>query len=173
MPVLPQISSGEWQNHPQLVDYRSQLLDKIFVERATWRGTAPPQRVGETVIRAPGYIWVRFWLLEGEEPVEKYFDAERRLLGFYVPICMPVQRRGDSFFATLLNLGLWLLPDGRMTVLGEAEFERAATTGDLAPIEVEHAEFRIRALTLEISQKRFPPGIVRTFGLAEDEAEGR
>jgi predicted RNA-binding protein associated with RNAse of E/G family len=165
---LSQISSGEWQANRFLTDYRSQLLDKIFVERATWAPSTPLKRIGETVIAAPGYVWVRFWLLEGEEPVDKYFDAERRVIGFYVPICSPLQRRGAQFSVSTLHLALWLLPDGRLTVMGEPAFEAASATGELTPVEVEHAEYRIRVLTLEINQKRFPPGIVRTFGLSGD-----
>jgi len=164
----PQINSGEWQNNPQLTDYRSQLLDKMFVERATWRSTAPLQRMNDTVVAGPGYVWVRFWLLEGEEPIEKYFDDKRQFIGYSVPLCMPIQRRGATVFETSsLLLGLWLQPSGRITVLGEEEFEQASLRGDLAPVEVEHAEFRIRALTLEASQRRYPPGMVRTFELAE------
>jgi predicted RNA-binding protein associated with RNAse of E/G family len=166
--ALAQISSGEWQQNPHLTEYRSQLLDKMFVERGRWRASAPTHRLGNIVIMDPGYVWVRFWLLDGEEVVEKYFDRERNLIGFFVPICMPVQRRGASFVARTLLLGLWLQADGRLTVLGESSFEAAAASGELAPVEVEHAEFRIRALTLEINQKRYPPGMVRTFGLADE-----
>jgi predicted RNA-binding protein associated with RNAse of E/G family len=162
------MNSGEWQTSPLLSDYRSQLLDKMYIERATWRSTAPTQRMGDTVVAGPGYIWVRFWLLEGEEPIEKYFDPDRQPIGFYLPLCMPVQRRGSGFFARTLLLGLWLHNNGRLTVLGEENFEAAVKSGDLAPVEVEHAEYRIRTLTLEINQKRYPPGIVRTFALADE-----
>jgi predicted RNA-binding protein associated with RNAse of E/G family len=169
---LYQIISGEWQANRLLTDYRSQLLDKMFVERATWTRSAPVKQIGDTVIAAPGYVWVRFWLLEGEEPVDKYFDSERRVVGFYVPLCSPLQRKGAVFSASTLHLALWLLPDGRLTVMGEAAFEAASATGELTPVEVEHAEYRIRVLTLEINQKRYPPGIVRTFGLSGDMKSG-
>jgi hypothetical protein len=151
-----------------LTDYRSQLLDTMLVERATWTAAAPLQRIGETIIAAPGYIWLRFWLLESEEVLEKYFDQNRRSLGFYLPICMPIVRRGARFQSKPLWLGMWLQPNGRLVVLGEDAFEEAAAAGELSPVEVEHAEFRIRALSLEIHQKRYPPGMVRTFGLAEE-----
>lgn len=165
---MRQIQSGDWPANPHMVDYRSQLLDKMFVERATWRESAPIQHLGDTVVVAPGYVWVRFWLLDGEEPIEKYYDAGRNTVGFYIPLCMPIQRRGASFLARSLLLGLWLHPNGRLTVLGEDEFEAAASSGALAPVEVEHAEYRIRILTLEISQKRYPPGMIRTFALADE-----
>jgi hypothetical protein len=160
---LAQITSGEWQSSPLMTDYRAELFDKMFVERATWLPSAPLQRVGDTVVAAPGYIWVRFWLLEGEEPIEKYFDPERNTIGFYLPLCMPVQRRGVGFFAHTLLLSLWLHQTGRLTVLGETAFDAAVAAGDLAPVEIEHAEYRIRTLTFEINQKRYPPGMVRTF----------
>lgn len=166
--VLRQIQSGEWKANAHLGDYRSQLLDKMFVERATWQANAPIKTIGETVIAAPGYIWLRFWLLEGEEPIEKYFDDQRNLVGLYLPICMPVQRRGNGFFAQSLLLALWLEANDRLTVIGEEAFDAAAASHELAPIEVEHAEYRIRTLTFEIHQKRFPPGLVRTFALADE-----
>jgi hypothetical protein len=111
---------------------------------------------------------VRFWLLDGEEPIEKYFDTDRRAIGFFMPVCMPVQRRGAGFVARTLLLGLWLQSNGRLTVLGEPAFDAAVSAGELAPVEVEHAEFRIRTLTLEINQKRYPPGMVRSFALADE-----
>ena len=80
---MTQISSGEWQQNPHLTDYRSQLLDKMYVERARWRSAAPTHRLGDTVVAAPGYISVRFWLLDGEEPIEKYFDIERKVCLLY------------------------------------------------------------------------------------------
>lgn len=166
-----QIRSGEWQDAPHLVDYRSQLLDKVFIERATWAQSAPEQVWGDTVVAAPGYVWVRFWQLEGDEPIEKYFNQEAQPIGFYAPICMPVQRRGAAFLAHRLLLGVWISADGRITVLGEDAFDAAAAAGELAPVEIEHAEYRIRILTLEIHQKRFPPGMVRTFALADGRTE--
>lgn len=165
--VLRQIQSGDWKANGHVSDYRSQLLDKMFVERATWQATTPTQKIGETVVAAPGYVWVRFWLLEGEEPIEKYFDDQRQVIGLFLPICMPVQRRGNGFFARSLFLALWLEANERLTVIGEEAFDAAAANGELAPVEVEHAEYRIRTLTYEINKRRFPPGIVRTFALAD------
>lgn len=166
--VLKQIQSGEWKANAHMGDYRSQLLDKMFVERATWHADASTQTIGDTVIAAANYVWMRFWLLDGEEPIEKYFDDQRKFVGLYLPICMPVQRRGNGFFAQSLLLALWLEANDRLTVIGEEAFDAAAASGELAPVEVEHAEYRIRTLTLEINQRRYPPGIVRTFALAEE-----
>jgi predicted RNA-binding protein associated with RNAse of E/G family len=159
--------SGEWQTLPHMTDYRSQLFGNMLVERATWGNTAATQWLGQTRIAAPGYVWVRFWPTDGEEPIEKYFDADRQLIGFYVPLCMPTQQRGDRLVAHRLLLGLWLSNTGQVTVFGEDEFEQAVARRELAPVEIEHAEFRIRTLTFEIHRKQFPRGLVRTFALAE------
>ncbi len=161
------MQSGEWQTLSHMTDYRSQLFDKMLVERATWAKTAATQWLGKTIVAAPGYVWVRFWPTDGEEPIEKYFDAAHQLIGFYIPLCMPTQQRGDRLVAHRLLLGLWLSNTGQVTVLGEGAFEQAVANRKLAPVEIEHAEFRIRTLTFEIHRKQFPSGLVRTFALAE------
>jgi hypothetical protein len=69
------ISSGEWQRHSLLHDYRAEWFSDLLVERATWSAAAALQKIGQTVIAAPQYVWCRFWLARGQSHmVEKYFD---------------------------------------------------------------------------------------------------
>ncbi|MFZ4659805.1 MAG: hypothetical protein ACOYNY_22545 [Caldilineaceae bacterium] len=165
MNVLRTLVSGEWQRQPHLTDYRVEWLSNMMVERVSWGATAPAQQLGGQTIAGPGFVWVRFWLLEQAVLVEKYFDRQRQTIGFYVPICLPTQRRGNNLQAVSLYLALWVMPDGRLTVLHEARFDEATTTGDLTPVESEHAEHQIRAFTTGLSRHLFPPAFVRNFAL--------
>ncbi|MEZ4732703.1 MAG: hypothetical protein R3E79_36835 [Caldilineaceae bacterium] len=167
MSVLRNLLSGEWQDVPHLYDYRAEWFNKLLVERVTWDATAPVQQIGEKVVVQPNYLWVRFWLLEQEVVLEKYFDQGRQPVGYYLPVCMPVQRRSQQLHALSLYLALWLTPDGRITVLHEDRFDEAAATGELAPVEIEHAEYQIRELTTAIARGAFPPAFVRNFALEE------
>jgi predicted RNA-binding protein associated with RNAse of E/G family len=161
------ITSGQWQTSAHLFDYRTEWFSSMLVERATWLPNAPLQRIGETVIASPGFVWLRFWLLESDDVVEKYLDARGHAIGYYIPICTPLDRRGTQLYVGTLKLALWMQASGQLTVLGEETFEQAVKVGELTPVEAEHAEYRIRTLTTAIHQKRFPPAIVRNFTLAE------
>jgi predicted RNA-binding protein associated with RNAse of E/G family len=160
------ISSGAWQNVPDMTDYRTEWLTGMLVERATWSPSAPVQRIGSTIVGAPGYVWFRFWLQEQEQVVEKYFDTDKQTVGFYAPICASWRRRDTRIVAPSLMLGLWLEGQGRVTVMYEDAFDQAAHNGDLTPIEVEHAEQRIRELTLAIHRQKWPPAMVKTLELS-------
>lgn len=165
MYVLRNLVSGEWQDAPHLIDYRVESLSSMLIERATWAATAPTRSIGQQEVANPGYIWLRFWLLEQEIVLEKYFDAHRQALGYHLPVCMPIQRRSNQLHALSLYLALWLTPAGRMTVLHEDHFDEAVATKELAPLEIEHAEYQIRELTTAIWRGTFPPAFVRNFAL--------
>jgi hypothetical protein len=167
------ISSGAWQNVPHMTDYRTEWLTGMLVERATWLPGAPEQRVGELLVGGPGFVWFRFWLQETEQIVEKYFNADKRAVGFYAPICSTWRRRETRLIAPSLLLGLWLDSIGRLTVMFEEPFENASQVGDLTPVEVEHAEQRIRELTMSIHRKKWPPPMVKTLELGSGVAVGK
>ncbi|MEZ4674707.1 MAG: hypothetical protein R2932_10755 [Caldilineaceae bacterium] len=160
---LGNILNGEWQRSNDLTDYRTETLSNIVVERAAWQLGVESRLLADTVVADAGYVWLRFWLLEEEVLVEKYYDAEAQPIGYYVPICMPLKRRGEQLEAYSLVLALWLQPDDRVTVLHEEQFELAVAQGDITPVEAEHAEFRIRELTAVLARKQFPPALVRNF----------
>lgn len=163
---LGNILTGEWQRAADLIDYRSEELSNIVVERSTWSESAPVHRIGEIVIAKPGYVWVRFWLLENEVLVEKYYDDAGEAIGYYVPICMPIKRRNQQVEAYSLLLALWLQNDERVTVLHEDRFEAAVNDAEITPVEAEHAELRIRELTTGLSRQQFPPALVRNFEIS-------
>lgn len=160
---LGNILNGEWQRAATLADYRTEELTNIVVERAMWTDAAPIQTIAEATIAEPGYVWLRFWLLDDELLIEKYYNREGDAIGYYVPISMPVKRRNQQLEAYSLVLALWLQPDDRVTVLHEEQFDIAVDNGEITPVEAEHAEARIRELTTELSRKQFPPALVRNF----------
>lgn len=165
MSGLHTLTSGEWQHTPHLLDYRVEPLTNTVVERATWDADAPAYVIDGKLVANPGYIWLRFWLLEQAVVIEKYFDPQRQVIGYHLPICMPVQRQGNHLTAASLYLSLWLTAAGRVTVLHEARFDEAVATGELAPVETEHAEYQIRELTTALARGNFPPALVRSFAL--------
>ncbi len=155
--------SGEWQNAEQMTDYRSERFTDMLVERATWTQTAPTRTIDGTEVAAPDYIWFRFWLLGQQQIVEKYFDAERQLVGMYAPVSAPFQVTEKTIASVSLALALWLQEDGRITVLNEAEFDAAIAAQVFTPKDAAFAEQRIRELMLDIGQNLFPPAMVRNF----------
>jgi len=165
------IASGEWENDPQLTGYRAEWLSDTLVERATWLPHASLRQIQHQVVGAPGYVWFRFWLANGEQLLEKYFDEQGRVIGMYARIALARHSRGRGLSAVDLLLGLWITEDARVTVLNEVEFEKAVEEGIIAPVEAEHAEQQIRELTTAITHKRYPPALVRNLTLVDSARE--
>lgn len=162
--------SGTWREEEQLEDYRSEWLSNVLVERATWKASAQPVYLAEVVedvtIAAPGYVWLRFWLRDEEQVVDKYFDDEGKVVGFYIPVCMPFRQKGEGLQTQALAMAVWHDEEGKLTILGESEFESGQSEEVYAPVEIEHAEHRVRELTLGILNRTFPPGLIRNFSVA-------
>lgn len=162
------IESGEWQSHSLMTDYRAEWPGDMLVERATWIPDAPQQTLpirgdSPVVIAGPNHVWFRFWLSDDEQVVERYFNANGKAIGTYVPICQPLQRTGQIYRTDNLLLSLWIGADDQVTVLYEQEFDGAVNGNRLSPVDIERAESRIRSLTLAVAQRRFPPALVRNF----------
>ncbi len=164
--TLNVIASGDWQRNTLMSDYRAEWFSDMLVERATWSADALPKKIGQIVIAAPKYIWCRFWSNEGNRVIEKYFDAQGVALGIYVRVGMTLPHHGRGFSMLDMLLGIWITENGRVTVHDEDRFDRAVKTGEMTPVEAEHAEQIIRELTTSIAQKRFPAAFVRNFALA-------
>lgn len=165
------IASGDWSKDPQMSDYHAEWLSDMLVERVTWTSQVGVHRINQRIVGAPGYVWFRFWLANGEHILEKYFNGQAQPLGMYARIGMSVPHRGRGLSMLNLLLGLWITDDGRITVLNEAEFEAAVNTGVISPVEAEHAEQQIREVTMAIANRRYPPPIVRNLTLIAPEVE--
>ncbi len=162
---LPVIASGDWQRQPDLYDYRYDWRNDILVERATWAEAAPLQRLGSTTIAAPGFVWFRFWLAEGDHILDKYFDDSGIAIGIYAHVGIGLPHQGRGYSMVDLILGLWITGQSRITVQNEARFEAAVAGGLISPVESEHAEHQLREMTAAIAHKRFPPALVRNFAI--------
>jgi predicted RNA-binding protein associated with RNAse of E/G family len=167
--VTRSIQSAEWRDHPQMSDYRAEWLSSMLIERAMWQATASPcifpELPGAVTVSDAGFIWLRFWLKSDNLLVDKYFDADGRAIGIYMPICTSIQEQDDHLHTRALNMGLWLTTDGGVVVWGEDEFDAAVDSGALTPVEAEQAELRIRELTSMIFQGKFPPALIRNFAI--------
>ncbi|MCB0044516.1 MAG: hypothetical protein KDD92_03705 [Caldilineaceae bacterium] len=164
--MLPEIVKGEWQKVAEMTDYRSERFSDMAVERATWTDLVSVQDEEPPVkpVR-PGYIWFRFWLLEQQQIIEKYFDDELEPWGIYAPVTLPFHKSEENIAAFDLSLGLWVMEDSRILVVNEAGFDEAVAAGVIDNEAADYAEQRIRALTTAIGQNLFPPAMVRNFSL--------
>ena len=162
---LPIIASGDWQRRPYMKDYRSEWLNDMLIERAAWSEDAPEQTLGAVKIAAPGFTWFRFWLVEGDRIIEKYFDETGKSVGMYTHVGMALPQQGRSFSLIDLILGIWISGQTHVTVHNEEKFDVAVRDGIISPVEAEHAEHQIREMTTAIAGKRFPPPIVRNFAI--------
>jgi hypothetical protein len=168
-PMATELVSGAWRDAAEMTDYRSERFTDMLVERATWTVDAPLQKIDETIVAGPDYIWFRFWLMGHQQVVDRYFSAERQAVGMLAPISGPFLVTERTITSVNLLLALWLQNDGRITVLNEAEFDVAVAAQIIAQEQAEYAEQRIRELTLDVSQNLFPPAMVRNFILKDSE----
>ncbi|HSN74144.1 MAG TPA: DUF402 domain-containing protein [Anaerolineae bacterium] len=157
------IRSGEWQSLPGVADYLAGLIDDVLIERAVWAKSAEAVAIGGRALVGPGHIWYRFWLWRDDQIVERYFDAQGQALGTQVDLCMPLQIGERDWTARDLLLDIWISPQGQVTVGNEAAFEEAVRSGQLTEEEARWAEEHVRQLTGAISQRRFPPAMVRNW----------
>ena len=162
--IIPiEIRSGEFGDGEVVQDYRCERLGEMLVERVIWGMSVPSQRRGETVVSGPGYFWFRFWLLSHNQVLERYYGAQGQLIGTQIDVSMPPTGDERGWRAKDLVLDIWVTPDGRVTVSGEAAFDAAPQQGRLSLHEVEYAEEHVRRLPTGIAQGRFPPPIVRRW----------
>lgn len=101
----------------------------------------------------------------GDRILDKYFDASGQAIGMYAHVGMGMPHQGRGFSMVDLILGLWITGQSHITVYNEARFDAAVRSGQISPVEAEHAEHQIREITTAIAHKRFPPALVRNFAI--------
>ncbi len=166
--MFQRFNSGDWRADAAMTDYRAEWFNALLVERAAWTADAPEVELMDTVIGGPGFVWFRFWLPDLDQLVEKYFTAAGDPIGFYLPVCRPLQRDDGAYRTSDLILAIWYNADKRVSVLREAEFDEAHRKQLLSTEEAERAEIRIRELTAAIFRDEFPPPLVRNFAIATE-----
>jgi hypothetical protein len=164
--------SGVWEDRTGVAHYRAESFSDKVVERVTFRQAVNPYHGDDSLSFAE---WmektvdlVRFWLLQQDQVIDKTFDSEGAPLGYFSPVSRPLERRDGGVCAQLLMLGLCMDADQRLTVTGEEAFDAAVAAGEVTPVESEHAEHRIRQMTLASAVGEWPPAFVRNFALASD-----
>jgi predicted RNA-binding protein associated with RNAse of E/G family len=159
---MAEICSGEFGDAKQVQDYRSEYLGEMLVERVIWGPDALGERNGTHLV-GPGFVSFRFWLPRYEQVVERYYAPDGTLLGTQIDLCMPLIVEDGRCCTRDLILDLWIAPDGRVVLHGEAAFEAAVRQNQLNPDEARYAEQHLRRLTAAIAQTRFPPPFVRNW----------
>ncbi len=166
------IESGKFGDPSAVRDYRSELLGDVFIERIIWGEPPASQWRSDHVVTEHGFIWFRFWLLSDDQVIERYYDAQGRLLGTQIDVCGPLMCNQDGCRTDDLILDIWISHDGGVTVHNENAFENAVRSGDLEPAQVERAETHVRRLTAAISRGRFPPPLVRNWQIDPSRISG-
>ncbi len=162
-------ASGSWVGRTCVAEYRCEWLGEKLIERITFAQPVSACVDAELLLPLPwtdlmGDV-VRFWLVGDNQVVDKAFDASGEATGYFSPVTRPLVRDGDGLSAKSLGLGLSIDTDQRVTVTGEAEFDAAIASGALTPVEIEHAEHRIRQLTTAAAAGTWPPAFVRNFSI--------
>ena len=163
------VRSGDWRVAEHAMDYRVEQPSEMLVERVTWDSGTPAQSLGggmeRVAIAAPHFVWFRFWLMDEDQIVEKYFNDVGESIGMRAPICRQFNKNGGQLSTSDLLLTLWIGADERVTLLHEEAFDDAVAREELSPVDIDFAERRIRTLTTSIAQKQFPPALVRNLEL--------
>ena len=159
----PLIKSGSFENARYIADYRSENLGDVLVERVLWRADTPVLRVGNSVVRAAGYAWFRFWLPAHDQVVERYFLPDGTPVGTLVDICAPLTCDLTDCYAVDLLLDVWIDSAGQVTIYNEDAYDAAVRDGVLSREEALLADRHLRELTGAIARGRFPPPLVRNW----------
>jgi predicted RNA-binding protein associated with RNAse of E/G family len=158
-----EIVSGDFGDAEGVDDYRFERLGEILVERVIWGVSAAPLQRNDVLVAGPGYIWFRFWVLPHNQVLERYYGHQGQLIGMQIDLCMPPVGAESGWRAKDLLLDIWVTPEGRVTLSGEARFEQAVQQGRLSREEAAYADAHVRRLTTGIAQGSFPPPIVRRW----------
>ena len=126
---MQMIESGKFGDPSVVRDYRSELLGDVYVERIIWGELPAPRRLSGHIIADRGFIWFRFWLLSDDQVIERYYDAQGRLIGTQIDVCGPLLCNQDGCRTEDLILDIRISPDGGVTVHNEDAFERAVLIG--------------------------------------------
>ncbi len=149
--------------------YSSTLLhageDRIVIEQTI--SPSKPLRIDDQEVMGSGYHAVWFLYKEARWDVARVYQPDGTFTGYYADILEPVrwEGAGPHTLAPIVDLflDLWIMPDGRVTVLDEDEFEAALSSGAISPQQGQEARRTLSELLERIRNHTFPPDVVREY----------
>jgi len=119
------------------------------------------RRIFGKVIADSGYLAIWFIYRHRCYDIGKFYDKDRKFIGYYCDIIQPVRKlhrdRSKTTVITDLFLDLWITPKQRYFILDEDELETALKGGYISPALADHARRQMRLLTRRVRTGRFPP----------------
>lgn len=132
-----------------------------------------PRQISGKVIADSGYLAIWFIFKNKWYDVGKFYDRDRKWIGYYCDIVKPVARllgsRARTTTLTDLFLDLWITPEGRYFALDEDELQNALERGRISSPLANQAQKQLATLIQMVEEHRFPPRAVRNIEpLAKD-----
>jgi predicted RNA-binding protein associated with RNAse of E/G family len=120
-----------------------------------------PHRVANRVIAARGYSAIWFVYRRRWYDVGKFYDAQKRWIGYYCDIIKPVNKllTNTSRTVTLtdLFLDLWMTKEHQVFVLDREELDEAVQNHSISGALAKRAETEIDSLQRKVRAGSFPP----------------
>lgn len=124
-----------------------------------------PVRVSGDTIADTGYLSIWFVYKNRWYDVGKFYDRNRRWVGYYCDIIKPLRRLLASPSRTMtltdLFLDLWITKDGQVSVLDEEELANAFNNHVISGRLAHDATKRMKSLMWRVKADKFPPPQVR------------
>jgi len=124
-----------------------------------------PIRVSGEIIADTGYLSIWFVYRNRWYDVGKFYDGNRRWVGYYCDIIKPLRKllASPSRTKTLtdLFLDLWITKDGQVSVLDEEELANALMNHVISSRLAHDARKRMKSLMRKVKADQFPPPQVR------------
>ena len=115
--------------------------------------------------QAVWYVFPEKW-----HDIARFHMRDGSLTGFYTNLCMPVEIADDRWVGRDLFLDLWQPVDGPARWLDEDELEAAGRSGLVDASTGKRIQNERSLIDLRVSQRAWPPPIVRDLGLDQARA---
>lgn len=133
------------------------IESSIVVER--------PVRCSGKTIADNGYLAIWFIFKSKWYDLGKFYDMERKWVGYYCDIIKPVNNLlSDCTRTTMITdlfLDVWITPDGECFLLDEDELEHALKKQHISTALARQAREQATSLIHSVRGGRFPPSSIR------------
>jgi len=116
------------------------VTNNIGISIELWGELSEPWRQGETIIADVGYSWVTRWEVGKMYLINKFYDADKHLIGTYYDITRPVRRVHNGFECEDLYLDVWQEADKSPVLLDEDDLAAALMAGYITEEETDQAK---------------------------------